>query len=237
MAAADDIARMADQGSHRGGSVFGMRGLVPSLVVSFVAHGLVLAVLVSAVRPLVSPVRIFPVSLVDDPGSAGDGTPGEGSAPAAAPVPVVPPRRPAPAPRRTVRPAPAAGDVANATPGPAEGVGSAGTGTGDGSGGAGGGAGAAYGTNPPPPYPLVARRLGMQGLVELDVLVSADGRAADVRIRRSSGFPALDAAALTTVRERWRFVPARRGAAAIESRVTVPIVFRLDGVETGEPRG
>ncbi|HUE29605.1 MAG TPA: energy transducer TonB [Verrucomicrobiae bacterium] len=34
---------------------------------------------------------------------------------------------------------------------------------------------------------------------------------------------------MTTVRERWRFVPARRDGTPVESRVTVPIRFRLAG--------
>jgi protein TonB len=103
-----------------------------------------------------------------------------------------------------------------------------GGGGGDGSGGDGsGGAQVAYGTNPLPPYPMVARRLGMEGVVLLDVLVVADGHAADVRVQQSSGHPVLDEAALTTVRREWRFVPARRGGVPVESRVTVPIRFRL----------
>jgi len=57
---------------------------------------------------------------------------------------------------------------------------------GDGGGGDGsGGARVAYGSNPLPPYPLIARRLGQEGVVLLDVLVAADGRAAEVRILRS----------------------------------------------------
>ena len=87
----------------------------------------------------------------------------------------------------------------------------------------------AYGTNPLPPYPLVARRLGKEGVVLLAVVVAPDGRAADVRVLRSSGFAPLDDSAVTTVRERWRFIPARRDGAPIESRVTVPIRFRLAG--------
>src|SRR5206468_1492619 len=109
-------------------------------------------------------------------------------------------------------------------------VGGVGGGGGDGSGGDGsGGARVAYGTNPPPPYPLVARRLGKEGVVLLEVLVAPDGRAADVRMIRSSGFAPLDESAVTTVRERWRFVPARRDGVPVESRVTVPIRFRLAG--------
>jgi protein TonB len=86
----------------------------------------------------------------------------------------------------------------------------------------------AYGSNPLPPYPLVARRLGKEGVVLLDVLVAPDGHAADVRIARSSGFAALDDSALTTVRDHWRFIPARRDGEPVASRVTVPIRFRLE---------
>src|SRR5207253_1575822 len=96
-------------------------------------------------------------------------------------------------------------------------------------GGGGGAARAPYATNPPPPYPLVARRLGKEGVVLLEVLVAPDGRAMDVRMIHSSGFAPLDESAVTTVRERWRFVPARRDGVPVESRVTVPIRFRLAG--------
>jgi protein TonB len=67
----------------------------------------------------------------------------------------------------------------------------------------------------------------MEGLVLLDVLVAADGRPAEVRLAQSSGFAPLDDAAVSTVRQRWRFLPARRGGAPVESRVTVPIRFRI----------
>jgi protein TonB len=74
----------------------------------------------------------------------------------------------------------------------------------------------------------VAQRLHWEGVVLLDVLVAADGRAAEVRVAESSGFASLDDSAVTTVRERWRFVPARQGVTPVESRVKVPIRFRLD---------
>jgi TonB family protein len=99
--------------------------------------------------------------------------------------------------------------------------------------GAGGGAGAsreahaAYGAAPPPEYPIDARRTEQQGVVMLRVLVGADGSTRRVEIARSSGFQSLDNAALDTVRERWRFVPATRGGAAVESWVMVPIRFAL----------
>jgi periplasmic protein TonB len=114
--------------------------------------------------------------------------------------------------------------------GTGNGHGGGGEGTGDASGGDGsdGLARPAYGSNPKPPYPLAARRLGVEGVVMLEVLVRPDGSPADVRIRTSSGSALLDDSAVETVRSRWRFIPARRGNAAVESRVTFPIRFRLD---------
>lgn len=69
---------------------------------------------------------------------------------------------------------------------------------------------AAHLNNPAPPYPPVSRRMGEQGQVWLDVFVQRDGSVGDVRLHRSSGYPLLDQAALTTVRQ-WRYVPAQRG--------------------------
>lgn len=81
--------------------------------------------------------------------------------------------------------------------------------------------------NPPPQYPLSARRRGMEGKVVLTAQVGADGRCGQVKLKQSSGYDALDAAALETVR-RWRFIPARRGRTPVDSWVEVPITFRLN---------
>ena len=61
-------------------------------------------------------------------------------------------------------------------------------------------------------------------------LARADGHPATVAIVQSSGFAPLDDSALSTVRDHWRFVPARRDGEPVESRVTVPIRFRLEDV-------
>jgi protein TonB len=63
--------------------------------------------------------------------------------------------------------------------------------------------------------------------VLLEVVVRPDGRAARVSVRESSGYPMLDTSAASTVRTRWRFIPARRGGVPVESTVTVPIRFRI----------
>jgi protein TonB len=82
--------------------------------------------------------------------------------------------------------------------------------------------------NPKPSYPLAARRRGIEGRVLLAARVSAEGACTDVRLKQSSGHALLDESALSAVR-RWRFVPAHRGAAAVDSWVDVPVSFRLEG--------
>lgn len=103
--------------------------------------------------------------------------------------------------------------------------GSDGTGAGDGLGGY-GFARVSYAYNPRPSYPEVARSEGWQGTVILRVLVDQEGRSRAVEVSRSSGFEALDRAALETVKS-WRFHPARYGQKRVESWVRIPIVFSL----------
>ncbi len=84
-----------------------------------------------------------------------------------------------------------------------------------------------YRLNPKPPYPLFARRMGVQGLVLLRVLVRANGSVAQVELAHSSGSPLLDSSAIQTVRDRWRFIPAQQHGAPVESWTEVPIRFVL----------
>jgi protein TonB len=49
-------------------------------------------------------------------------------------------------------------------------------------------------------FPAAARSAGLSGSPVLEVSVRADGRLAEVRVRRSSGYPALDDAALSILR-------------------------------------
>jgi protein TonB len=235
----------------------GARRLGSSLAASALLHALVLELLLrTAVAPVVPARVLIPVALVGRIGGGG-GTPGTASTPApaeaAAPAPprraeIAPPTPiPHPAPHREHRvlaravPAPAPLPTA-AERSPSDGLTGSGTGTGGGGGGGAGGDGsggdgsggraAAYGANPLPAYPLIARRLGKEGVVVLEVLVASDGHPAEVRILRSSGFAPLDESAIATVRAHWRFVPARSAEGTpVESRVTVPIRFRLQDVQ------
>jgi len=107
----------------------------------------------------------------------------------------------------------------------------AGIGSGAGDGSCGGGvqvAHADYGASPAPAYPSRSRQRAEEGTVTLHILIAADGSVARIEIAESSGFDDLDRSALETVRQRWRFVPARRSDGhPIESWVLVPIRFAL----------
>lgn len=87
---------------------------------------------------------------------------------------------------------------------------------------------AEYLQNPRPAYPAMSRRLGEVGRVILRVRVEADGLPSRVEVRRTSGHPRLDDAAVEAVRK-WKFVPARRGDEAIAGDVDVPLDFTLGG--------
>ena len=83
-----------------------------------------------------------------------------------------------------------------------------------------------YRKNPEPLYPAAARRRREQGLVLLTVKVTAQGRAANVELKQTSGFPTLDDAALRAVRE-WEFEPARLGGLPVDSQIEVPVRYQL----------
>jgi len=86
---------------------------------------------------------------------------------------------------------------------------------------------ASYLNNPKPSYPMVARRMGWQGRVVLNVEVLISGLPGQIMLHQSSGHDVLDNVALNTVRT-WRFVPARHNGEAVTRRFLVPIPFILN---------
>jgi protein TonB len=86
--------------------------------------------------------------------------------------------------------------------------------------------GVAYLLNPKPIYPRESRRRKEQGIVLLEVLVSAEGCPQEICLKQSAGYRLLDDAALKAVKA-WRFVPAQSGNVKIASRVEIPIRFQL----------
>ncbi|WP_386811147.1 energy transducer TonB [Lysobacter koreensis] len=77
---------------------------------------------------------------------------------------------------------------------------------------------------PPPDYPLEVACAGVGGVVELHILLGANGTPGDIRIGRSSGQPLLDAAAREGVRS-WRFRAATRGGQPVATRMKIPVTF------------
>lgn len=65
------------------------------------------------------------------------------------------------------------------------------------------------GRQPAPAYPASALARRQQGSVAVEFSVGTDGRVLHAEAAASSGVPALDSAAVRTVRQRWRFAPGR----------------------------
>ncbi|MCR4303087.1 MAG: TonB family protein [Gallionella sp.] len=85
---------------------------------------------------------------------------------------------------------------------------------------------AAYLNNPLPAYPMVARRMGWQGRVVLNVEVLESGLPGQIKLHQSSGRDVLDNAAMQAVRG-WKFVAARQNGQAAAKSFLVPIPFIL----------
>jgi TonB family protein len=78
-----------------------------------------------------------------------------------------------------------------------------------------------------PNYTVEAMRARIEGVVELDIVVLADGSVGRVRLVRSLDARfGLDEEALKAV-QRWRFDPARQSGKAVTVRVPVEVSFRL----------
>lgn len=81
-----------------------------------------------------------------------------------------------------------------------------------------------------PVYPPASRRAGEQGTVRLKVLVDTSGKASNVQVTQTSGFPRLDQAAMEAVRK-WRFVAATDGTNKIQAYTQVAVTFKLTEAE------
>jgi protein TonB len=81
-----------------------------------------------------------------------------------------------------------------------------------------------------PEYPPTSRRLGEEGTVVLLLLVTEDGRIADAKIDKTSGFPRLDEAAVRESK-RWRAIPSKEGDKPVAAWGRFAITFRLTDEE------
>lgn len=78
----------------------------------------------------------------------------------------------------------------------------------------------------PPDYPARARAMEQQGVSVVRALVDTDGRSREIRLWLSSGYDALDRAALAAVRT-WQFEAARLGDRPVLAWVEIPVRFEL----------
>ena len=81
-------------------------------------------------------------------------------------------------------------------------------------------------TNPAPTYPSLSRRLREEGIVVLEILIVADGTVGEIKIKSSSGFKRLDAAAVNAVKQ-WRYQAATQGNKKIDFWYEQPVEFNL----------
>lgn len=78
-----------------------------------------------------------------------------------------------------------------------------------------------------PEYPPSSRRAGETGTVILEVYVLENGRAGDVRVKQSSGYPKLDEAAVREVKRSWRLVPGTEGGKPVPMWGQFAVTFKL----------
>lgn len=79
---------------------------------------------------------------------------------------------------------------------------------------------------PPPIYPYEMRRAGITGEVNVGFIVDSDGNVRDAypisSTHREFEVPAVQAV------NKWKFRPGRRGGKAVNTRMSVPIVFSFN---------
>lgn len=78
-----------------------------------------------------------------------------------------------------------------------------------------------------PPYPASYIRQGIEGNVDVEILVQPNGRIGDARIVRSSGYDLFDRAALDEARRSWRMLPATRNGEPYAQWYRLRVVFKL----------
>lgn len=76
-----------------------------------------------------------------------------------------------------------------------------------------------------PEYPAEARRLGIEGVVLLEVAISSDGRVLEVNVIQDPGFGLGESARSAIMKS--EFEPAMSGSTPVAVRVRIPVRFRL----------
>jgi TonB family protein len=85
-------------------------------------------------------------------------------------------------------------------------------------------------------YPRAGQLANLQGTVDLQVYVEADGRVSAARLIRSSGFCPFDIAALEAVKD-WRYQPALQGGKPVGTWWLTNVAFAIaaDSGDAAQP--
>ena len=75
-------------------------------------------------------------------------------------------------------------------------------------------------------YPEASQRAGEEGNVIVRVFVSRDGAVQKVNVAKSSGYKALDNAAVESVLN-WHYLPATQGNQTVGDWATLQVVYKL----------
>jgi protein TonB len=76
-------------------------------------------------------------------------------------------------------------------------------------------------------YPDASRRAGEEGRCTVQFTVAVDGRITDPEVTQTSGHPRLDEACLKLIKAAPKLKPASEDGKPIESKLSVPIVWKL----------
>ena len=76
-------------------------------------------------------------------------------------------------------------------------------------------------------YPVKAKRANIEGKVFVAFIVTASGKVRSVEVMRSLGY-GCDQEAIRLVKNMPNFIPGRRNGKAIDIKVSVPILFKLE---------
>ena len=79
-----------------------------------------------------------------------------------------------------------------------------------------------------PQYSARMIREGNQGTIEIEVFVQPNGRVADARVAKSTGFDELDLAAIAEAKRNWRLLPATRDGVPIAQWHRLRVTFKLN---------
>jgi periplasmic protein TonB len=78
-----------------------------------------------------------------------------------------------------------------------------------------------------PDYPASEKRAGHEGAVLLNIYVDESGRVTQAKVEKTSGFPALDEAAVRQALRSWRLIPGTKNGTPAAGWVQISMRFTL----------